>query len=319
MLEIRPAECLFLVGPQLTRNSLDSEKLSYKSVIKSGLAFLLEQGIKYEGQLMVEELVESSPVNAMEWVVKILQTSGHYVAWMKRIFRKTEQKRIAIPDSVVWLLQLQQMGAMLACTQYDTTLDNISDTKPVTFSCKDGGFVEWLASAQDGNQIESAQSERCSKEEKTDVATGNSVEELDNVDNAVKKPGFLHLHGVQTQTDSINLLPYYSLLGKTETDSRDVVEDKLAALRNVFHNKLVFLVGFDGEDNDPLLPSLLHLLYPDGDTRALKNLPILLTSSQDATQLFPDSVRLLHLKIKSIDCLREVLILGTPKNFYVGK
>lgn len=304
LLEIRPAACLFVVGPQFSRNCTpDSHKLSYRSVVRTGLTFLQEEGLlTRHGVRELNTLVEKDAVKAMGQLVMHLKSTGLYERWLRKTFHSLQPANIsAVPDSVQWLLELQCMGAILACTQYDTLLDKMAGKKPMALVRKD---LECL-------QVEEQQKGESS------VLPGSQNSDCNLPGSSGQTRGFLHLHGVHTELDSISLLPYEDMVGANSSEDKNMWSN----LQSLFQSKLVFLVGFDDDNDckDPLLSSLLQLLYPSKDSSACKNPPILLTSTPGADFLKDLSDRILQLRISSIDSLRDLVVPGPLKNFSVGK
>lgn len=294
LLEVRPAACLFVVGPQLTKDS-GAPNLSYQAVVQSGIDYLQELAC---GAARVQNIRKEGGCKAMQTMVMLLKKKGLYEDWLKKTFASDSSGHGSIPDCVHLLLELQRQGAMLACTQYDTTLDNMAGTKPAVIS-HEHSLVEWL------RRDESLQRGDGGRSGLETEATAEKSE-----------LGFLHLHGVRTSLNSIRVLPYLETATSADTDA--IPEETLAQLRGLFHNKLVFLVGFDDEHQDPLLPSFLRLVYLEGDAKVLKNPPILLTASRSLKCSYLLQCKALHLRIQSVDRLRDVILPGEAKNFSVG-
>lgn len=326
LLEMRPGACLFVVGPQLTRNS--SSSLCYISIISCGLEYLKELGVE-QGRGDIEALIKTDPLAAMQKTVSLIRANGNYEEWRMKTFgarnSSAEKFSSVAPDSVQWLLTLHEMGAMLACTQYDMLLDNMAGLKPATVSSKDPAFAEWLACNDERQNERLSEEERLTDSERPQIKV--NMEQTTSESCPSQGCGFLHLHGVQTAPDSIRLFPYSEKQeaegggeSSADTDSRSFITSGcLDKLRELFHNKLIFLVGFEAGYEDPLLSSFLQLMHPEGDTKVLKNLPILLTSSENSSFLHSDPPKILQLRIPSTDSLREVIVPGSPKNFSVGK
>lgn len=303
LLEIRAAACLFVVGPQLSRNAVQhAGKLNYDSVVRSGIKYLQE----FTDRGKIGSLEKEGQLKAMQTVMSLLRKKGLYEDWVKTTFTSDmEHGHCSIPDSVHWLLELHRLGAMLACTQYDTLLDTMAGLRPVVMS-EEQSFAEWL---QGGKKVEVQQ----------EAGVGGEQGESLGTTTAEGVAGFLHLHGVQTMLDSIRMLPYSETREHGSTDTNSIPGETLTALRRVFHNKLVFLVGFDDEYQDPLLPSFLELVYPDGDAKVLKNPPILLTSrSAKCSLLQCEPAKVLQLRIHAVDRLRDAVLPGEAKNFSAG-
>ncbi len=323
LLEINACSCFFVVGPQLTRDVPNSARLSYKSVIKSGDAFLERLGAGSG----LRDLIPTEPQRAMKEVVKSLRKLGLYDEWLKETFSNYLQPcgTSKIPDSIQWLLELQKMGAMLACTQYDNILDRMAGTEPVSISCEDGAFMEWLARGEIGQEEETLPltSTKIADNTHTRIEAGER-----NPSQLSRKTGFLHLHGVQTALNTLCLLPRAcneeesSVDGPYCSDS-SILSNRWASLRNIFHKKQVFLVGFDEEHRDPLLSNLFKILYPPNEAKLPRNLPIFLSSSSSSAMpacfQCSEELEFLQLRVSSVDHLREVIVPAESNNFSVGK
>lgn len=320
--------------------------MSYKSVLEAGLTFL-QQRVRERGggsilarEEDLEKLKRMDSVSAMQRVVEVLKKEGLYEEWLRKTLGGSKLQSLDFPDSLQWVLELQQMGAMLVCTQYDTLLDDMAGQSPITLCSEDPRLVKWLEVG--GKQCSKREHVRTEAQSSQRDAGGSIAAELSGSD----KCGILHLHGVHTTLESISLLPYCSVTHGSSSGTEDSGEggrevgescvtdlsvclekDHLASLREVFHNKLVLMIGFDGDCHDPLLPSLLRVIYPDKDLRNLKNPPILLTSSPSFVS--PSSASMvsshaltqdlfLRLRLQSPENLRDVIMPGSSRNFSVG-
>ena len=306
--------------------------MSYKSVLEGGFTFLQQQRRRKRGTgsiLDLDDLRKMDVVSAMQRVIELLRKEGLHKDWLRRMLGGSRLQSFDFPDSLQWMLELQQMGSMLVCTQYDTLLDDMAGQSPVTLRSDDPRFVKWL---EIGKQ-------HCSKREtmlaRMQSSQGGDAERSTIVDlSKGEKCGILHLHGVHTKLESISLLPYCSVTLKNssssgesgESEDRSCVKDlgeclqkdHLVCLRKIFHNKLVLMIGFDSDCYDPLLPSLLRVIYPDGDLQSRKNPPILLTSSPPSSYSSLTQDLVLQLKLRSPKNLRDVLVPGSSSNFTIG-
>ena len=319
LLEIRPSACLFLLGPQLTRTF--PSRLDYNSVLTSAVAKLRTTSPDAEVKKFEKDISKMGALEVMQETLSRLRTKGSYKEWLEETFSKKELSGIELPDSVRWLIELQQMGAMVACTDYDTLLDDVCGLQPATISSEDPAFNAWLTCSDTGVRTISRPNKTAGKDKKEEGGKRSS--------SVAQEVGFLHLHGARSSSPgSVSLLPYAEGAERNGGDRNCRTDlnagrsflnaNTLASLQTVFHDKLVFLVGFDGEEKDPLLPSLLQLLYPETDSKLLKNPPILLSTSHSSS-LFQEFLQLLQLKISSVDKLREIILPGSAKNFSVGE
>lgn len=313
LLEVNPAACLFVVGPQLTARQPENNAraLSYRSIVEAGIAALQSSKVysskeeKIRDVRIVKEEARRNLVLAMQKIIHLLKQQGSYDTWIQTTFGAEESVDVensssSIPDSIAHLLSLQSQGAMLACTQYDTLLDSMADTRPFTLR----EVNEWAE--QGGKRIKQHNSS-CRW-------TGNSEEH---------KPingGFLHLNGVYTSLESIHLI---------DTESDPTISKQL---REIFQRKLVIFLGFDGEYMDPLLPAFLSNLFLENESGSLRNPPILLTSRPSGTRRpsmatsssrhgFNIPTKFLQLRIldREVHCLSAVISAGSTKNFTVGE
>ena len=373
LLEVNPAACLFVMGPQLShksaRNPTRSNEVgadsnsqhqafsslfncvppaTYRSILETGLraaTYLFSKPDVGSGQLLskIEEIASEERLTvAMERLVELVKRQSCYSEWLKIIFQgeddsfctnkalqcqkstNSEEKQSQganatsqelTPqgmESVQHLLNLQKQGALLACTQYDTILDSVAGTRPVTL--------------QDIDTLKHWSSLSTLPETTQDVHRRQPL---------CRHPiGILHLHGVHTNPNSIRLTD------KEEGDSSPAKGRHLARddpdtiscsssagmdiLREIFRKRLVIFVGFDWEFFDPLLPGIMRNLYPDNKPGSLKNPPILLSSmpvtrqSSVGTQLPSLFLTLMVPKDELYD-LSQVISPGSPKNFTVGE
>lgn len=343
VLEVKPSACLILLGPQLTAGLVNSKRmLSFKTLLESAVKFLQQRGADNGSMLAagisLSELEQQGCTASMQKVVQILRDKSLYTEWLQiALGSVSHTQSYDFPDSLQWLLELQQMGAMLACTQYDTLLDDLAGQKPAILCSNDLGFLKWLKSGGGGDAHTTKQPE--APAQRLQEQQTHHGRPLPAELNGLSKSGILHLHGVHTVLDSISLLPYRCKHSSNVQDDNEegvadskegvtdltvsLTDDHLTSLRDVFQKKLVLLLGFDGDHSDPLLPSLLSVIYEGLDLRSLKNPPILLTSSLSphtnpfsslsAADIF------LRLFLPSPENLRDVIMPGSSRNFAVGK
>ena len=121
--------------------------------------------------------------------------------------------------------------------------------------------------------------------------------------------GFLHLHGVYSQPHTVRLdgTTYKKSLAESHPTS-------FSALVELFKLRLVIFIGFDTKDFEPLVPYLLQTIYPD-DSIA-RNPPILVTSSPSKSV---SGFLQLRISQEEVHHLRDVISIGSEKNFSIGK
>ena len=347
VLEVSPSACLFILGPQLTRQVWESS--NYKSVVESGRAFLQRRKSRvasiFPQNNNLDSLRTTAGVSDVQGMVAMLKKERLYDEWLKRTSEDSRLQIFNFPDSLRWLLELQQMGAMLACTQHDTLLDDMVDQRPAMLQSNDPAFVKWLDIGRQhcsrrgspDSLPTPAQSPTQADAPPSDAGSFSIVEH-----NLSSECGILHLHCAvenisvrpcipKTQGKRISAEDNAREVGKG-LDERCVVnlhkcleKDHLTALREIFHNKLVLMIGFDSDHRHPFLPSLLKVMYPEKDLQDIKNLPILLTSSpslpssSSLTSLHAVTHDLfLQLHLCSLDNLQAVIVTGSSSNFTVG-
>lgn len=361
LLEINPAACLFVMGPQLiykssrhsTRTTSDAAELqdyslssppsTYNSILEAGLSTAYDLSHKLQGEdshsvelTQIKEIAtKDGPTVAMEKLVELMKKRNCYNEWLNNTIggeekqssftdrdtdqRSTERDTLTSINSRLFnstgmgslqhFLDLQKQGALLACTQYDTILDSVAGTRPVTLQDAETLQV-WSRMSTLPETPQDAQRKQA-------------------------QVGILHLHGVCTVPSSVRLTDYQNQNGKEEetlnasTQKRrhladDSVSPGIDILREIFRKRLVIFIGFDREFFDPLLPGFMRHIYPDNEPGSLKNPPILLTSMPLARQLtiggqLPSMFLTLMVSEEEMYGLSQVISPGSPKNFTVGK
>ena len=400
LLEVNPAACLFVIGPQLSHKSARNSSAkseadsptaaapwnftsqrppaTYSSILDAGLSFLNSK-LSEEGESSnVDDLAQikkiatdEGPTNAMERLVRLMKGKNCYGEWLRNTFGGAEtgnqsflnsssvgenstiakeqptatrvnansQTKVAAADpistdleigSFQHLLSLQKQGALLACTQYDTTLDSIAGVRPLTLH-----DTETLKQWSKLSTLPEA------------VPRQDPDHDMQRKHQRQHPVGILHLHGVCTNPGSIRLTDYRKVSeeeegeleasASTDTATRGgrnpipVSSEDLGSitpgmdiLREIFRKRLVIFVGYDRDFFDPLLPGLLQMLYPDNEPGSLKNPPILLTSMPLTRQLsigkqLPSTFLTLMVTEEEMLNLSAVISSGSPKNFTVGE
>lgn len=408
LLEINPAACLFVIGPQLSHKCARNFKTSNRNVARAGEAetcpaegqtfsflsdsppppatynSIFEAGLhatsvllgkvkggegEYESSIpeLVSEIkkiaAEEGMTVAMERLVELMKRKNCYKEWLKLIFEGEERTGsnsyiygdkdgMKLSDSgkgqnshhltnanlhalssmgmesIHHLLDLQKQGALLACTQYDTMLDSIAGTRPVTLQDAEI-LMQW------------------SRLPTVPTLQPETSQDLQRKERQLHHPvGILHLHGVCTNPSSIRLTDYHACRdedgdvsssggGATKrhqvtamvasSDEDSFFSPGMDILREIFRKRLVIFVGFDRNYLDPLLPGILRKLYPDNEPGSLKNPPILLTSTpwlnsqSSLSEQLPAVFLSLMVSEEELYNLSHVISPGSPKNFTVGK
>lgn len=244
LLEINPKACAFVVGPQLTAEGLgDTLVRSYRTAVCACIDAVCSRvdGAAPDGEQQRQEkllnvALELDITVAAQVAVERLRERGQYESWLRETstVARPEHRRLdsTAHDGIRNLLRLQEQGALLMCTQYDTLLDGVAGTQPVLLNQR-AEFEDW------------ARGER---------------------------QGFLHLHGVFSSPESVVLckLDYSQALRGLGMAST------LARLKEVFTQRLVVYLGYDGEFFDPLLRTLHKMLVSEALLQSSP--PILLTA-----------------------------------------
>ncbi len=157
-LEVNPSACIFVAGPRLTaccRRDAESHTSpsSYLELVASGISAVQELtkfASEEEGARVCQALrdaYERDPGVAASQVVEILHREGCYERWLEETFGHVSNQRscLASHETVNHLINLQQQGALLACTQYDTIVDELAGTEPVCLD-NEAAFDQWLNS-----------------------------------------------------------------------------------------------------------------------------------------------------------------------------
>lgn len=284
LLEIDPRACAFVVGPQLTTEGLgDSNNepallRSYRTVVCACIDVVcsrVDGAMLDDKQQRQEKLLnvalELDVTVAAQVAAERLRERGQYERWLHEASTLTHQPvHSTAHDGIRNLLRLQEHGALLMCTQYDTLLDRAAGTEPVLLNQR-AEFEDW------------ARGER---------------------------QGFLHLHGVFSSPESVVLckLDYSQVLQGLGMAST------LARLKEIFTQRLVVYLGYDGEFFDPLLRILQKMLVSEEFLQS--NPPILLTA-QPTLALTPQFLQL-PLSQYEIAHLDTVIGTGAGKMFTIG-
>ena len=188
-LQIDPERCVLVLGSQLAAAALALSEgvpaaLSYAMVIDIGVQKMLElEGVdtfeeKSRRQSLLLSAYELEPSFAASKVVDSLREHGVYHQWLNELFGSL----LALPvhcnqgGIVERLASLQDQGALLVYTYYDTILDVALNTSPVLLSDED--------------------------------AVRNLI--------GRKSRGLLHVHGAYSQPDSVccDCVNYRQLVGE---------------------------------------------------------------------------------------------------------
>lgn len=257
LLEIDPMAFAFVVGPQLTAESLGNNPAllrSYRTVVCACIdaACSRMDGAEPDSEQqrqkkLLNVALELDITVAAQVAVERLRERGQYESWLRETstagfddgsgLRKHQRVNSVVHGGIRSLLRLQERGALLMCTQYDTLLDEVVGTEPVLLNQRTE-FEDW------------ARGER---------------------------QGFLHLHGVFSSPESVVLckLDYGEALRGLGMAST------LARLKEIFTQRIIVYLGYDGEFFNPLLHTLHKILVSERFLQC--NPPILLTAQSPPT------------------------------------
>lgn len=147
MLQIDPERCVLVLGSQLAAGALALSEgvpaaLSYAMVVEIGMQKMLElEGVskvedKARKQSLMLSAYELEPSFAASKVVDSLREHGVYQKWLDELFGSLLSLPIHRNQGgvVSTLNALQEKGALLVYTYYDTILDAALNTPPILLS-----------------------------------------------------------------------------------------------------------------------------------------------------------------------------------------
>lgn len=156
LLEVNPSSCVFVVGPRLTScchrrdgGTTGRRPSNYLEVVESGISAVQRLGRfaseeeRAEAWRRLRGAYGRDPELAAREAVESLRRGGSYESWLRETFDCRGGKCPSTHPPVEHLIAMQQQGAMLACTQYDTALDELAGTEPVCLA-DNTGFGQWL-------------------------------------------------------------------------------------------------------------------------------------------------------------------------------
>lgn len=189
MLQLDPERCVLVLGSQLAAAALALSEgvpaaLSYAMVVEIGMQKMLElEGTesveKSRKQSLMLSAYELEPSFAASKVVDCLKEHGFYHKWLEELFGSllslpVHKNQGGVVDR---LRSLQEKGALLVYTYYDTILDTALRTSPVHLGDEEA-VRSWAAH---------------------------------------QTPGLLHVHGTYSRPDSMqcDCVNYRQLVGDT--------------------------------------------------------------------------------------------------------
>ena len=274
LLEVNPGACIFLIGPQIAACCATKHggrpPPTYRAIVEAGILFAQEvqsfasEEDKKSQQQFLRNAYNQDPTVAAHKITEILKQNGCYSEWLHKTFNAAGVQCTSSDSAlatVKHLLNLQEKGALLVYTHYDTILDVVAGTDPIVVE-NETKFQKWLKN---------------------------------------ETSGFLHLHGVYSQPETVRVTCDGSPFN--------------AAVAQVFRKRLVILIGYDREYFDPLIPLLLRkAMYCEESS--LRYRPILLTTTPD--QALPNFLQL-GISQEEMYNLGSVVLAGSEKNFTIGE
>lgn len=301
-LEIDPTKFLFVIGPDFTTSvikelsetydrlpvnggrsgredakSIKTPAFALKHIVDVGIRVLLDTE-EYSSdverskcELLYRNAYELDPQFALKKVSMSLQKSGRYAEWLRRAFEVELESHFLASHSVSLhhIIELQNRGALLIYVHCDDILSRVSRTSPVLLEDPEG-LDQWLKG---------------------------------------EKPGFLHVHGVFWEPDTVKLDgQFYEGSG---------LHMRLAAerLKVLFQERQTVVIGCESHSNDPLLSQFVkeymsdeqqqlhrqhtfHLPLTAVSSNQTSGLPIIATSSEEGNR--SSSLRPVHSVISPI-------------------
>ena len=288
-LEIDPSKFLFVIGPDFTTSvirelseaygrlpingdrsdredgkSIKTPAFALKHIVDEGIRVLLDTE-EYSSdverskcELLYRNAYELDPQFALKKVSMSLQKSGRYAEWLRRAFEvELEAHFLAASHSVSLhhIIELQNRGALLIYVHCDDILSRVSRTSPVLLEDPEG-LDQWLKG---------------------------------------EKPGFLHVHGVFWEPDTVKLD------GQFYEGSSLHVRPSAERLKQLFQERQTVVIGCESHSSDPLLSQFIkeymsdeqqqlhhqhtfHLPLTALPSNQASGLPIVTTSFQDGDQ-----------------------------------
>lgn len=219
-IEIDPGKFVVVVGPRFTASLIgelaaDGATASgppifaFKDIVNEGINLLLQADSfpsaseRAKREMLYKNAYELDPTFALRKVADSLKKLGRYPEWLDHLFKRD----FAVPaanhtlPSLMRLLDLQRKGALLVYVHCDDVLDSMAGLQPVLPE-KEGHAAKWRAG---------------------------------------EMGGFLHVHGVYSEPDTVKL--DYEACGDACGE----------LLRLSFEERHVVALGFDEHSEDPLL------------------------------------------------------------------
>ena len=283
--------------------------LTYRGLVESGVRRSLEveefstEEERGKREALLQHAYELEPAFTAHKVVETLKAHGCYEKWLEDCFSPLQEGSSALRspngtsgsghkqhvassgtagrigrknDAVLqWLTELQESGALLAYTHYDTVLSEalgqraplLLDDLQATKAWAVNGAATGSVSGRGGG----------------DACAGGSA-----------SGGILHLHGVHSLPDTLklNCICYDTTVG--ECAGADV-------LRDVCSTRHLVMVGFDGEFHDPFLLKFANTFY--SAARLPEKYPLVISTSLVPPSPYLGNPSVLTLQIPSLSSL----------------
>lgn len=239
-LEIHPDNFVLVIGPNFTINvvkeltescqlstrrdaagfqdaskSIRMPDFALKHIVDQGINLLLgseeytNEAERSKCELLYRNAYELDPQFAMKKVSMSLQKSGRYAEWLRRTFEVQLEAQHLTSHSVSLhrIIELQKKGALLVYVQCDDILSRLSRTSPVLLEDSEG-LEQWLKG---------------------------------------EKHGFLHVHGVYWEPDTVKLD------GQFYENSNHYIRPASERLKHLFQKRHTVVIGCESHPSDPLL------------------------------------------------------------------
>lgn len=147
VVQVDPERCICVIGPQIAAQYLSATEqsagtaaaLSYKGLVEYGIQRVLEaehfasRDEKLRRETLLKHAYELEPVFAANKVVESLRSHGRYEHWVTEMFSSVRSTPAVRGSNATadHLLLLQDKGALLVYSHYDTVLDTALSCSPI--------------------------------------------------------------------------------------------------------------------------------------------------------------------------------------------
>lgn len=144
VVQFDPERCVLVLGPELTTAALSQKDgllaaLSFRTLIEAGVQKALELETFHSNEEKQRKLTqlanayELDPSFVGSYMVETLKKHGVYEQWLMEVFNSLHRLPVQRGGTSIvdQLLMLQEKGALLVYTYYDTILDQAMETAPL--------------------------------------------------------------------------------------------------------------------------------------------------------------------------------------------